>query len=79
MGKILRTGITSKIILLKKNQTSENNEHNEQQANNQLFWNDTYNSNDDNKTITENTDNVLYDIPTNIKNVSPSSQETDSL
>ena len=27
--------------------------------------------NDDNKTATENTDNGLYEIPTNIKNVSP--------
>ena len=70
MGKKLRTRITSKIILLKKNQTSENNEQNDQQAKNQLFSNDTCNSNDDNKTATENTDNGLYEIPTNIKNVS---------
>ena len=52
-------------------QTSGNNKHNEQQAKNQLFSNDTCNSNDDNKTATENTDNGLYEIPTNIKNVSP--------
>ena len=51
-------------------QTSGNNKHNEQQAKNQLFSNDTCNSNDDNKTATENTDNGLYEIPTNIKNVS---------
>ena len=51
-------------------QTSGNNKHNEQQAKNQLFSSDTCNSNDDNKTATENTDNGLYEIPTNIKNVS---------
>ena len=70
MGKILRTRITSKIISLKKNQTSYNNEHNEQHAKNQLFSNDTCNSNDDNKTATENADNVLYEIPTYKKNAS---------
>ena len=34
------------------------------------FFRTTCNSNDDNKTATENTDNGLYEIPTNIKNVS---------
>ena len=38
---------------LGKNQTSGNNKHNEQQAKNQLFSNETCNSNDDNKTATE--------------------------
>ena len=75
MGKKLRTRITSKIILLKKNQTSENNEQNDQQAKNQLFSNDTCNSNDDNKTATENTDNGLYEIPTNTKSVSPKHED----
>ena len=56
---------------LGKNQTSDNNKYNEQQAKNQLFSNDTCNSNDDNKATTENTNNGLYEIPTNIKNVSP--------
>ena len=69
MGKILRTRITSNT--LGKNQTSENNEQNKQQAKNQVFSNDTCNSNDYNKTATENTDNGLYEIPINIKNVSP--------
>ena len=41
--------------LEKKNQTSDNKEHNEQQAKNQLLTNDTCNSNDGNKTATENT------------------------
>ena len=57
MGKILRTGITSKkvsALLKKKNQTSDNKEHNEQQAKNQLLTNNTCNPNDDNKTATEN-------------------------
>ena len=38
---------------------------------NQLFSNDTCNLNDDNKSAKENTDNRLYETPTNIKNVSP--------
>ena len=54
---------------LEKNQTSDNSEHNDQRANNQLFSNDTCNSNDDKKTATESTDNGLHEIPTNIKNV----------
>ena len=54
---------------LEKNQTSDNNEHNEQQANNQLFSNDTCNLKYDYKTATENTENGLYEIPKNIKNV----------
>ena len=70
MGKILRTRITTKKIFLKKNQISDNNEHNEQQAKNQLFSNDTCNSNDDNKTATENAGNGLYEIPTYKKNAS---------
>ena len=45
---------------------------NEQQAKNQLFSNDTCNSNDDNKAATENTDN---EIPTNIKDVSPKHED----
>ena len=56
---------------LGKNQTSDNNKHNEQQPKNQLFSDDTYNLNNGNKTRTENTDNRLYQIPTNIKDVSP--------
>ena len=55
---------------LEKNQISDNNKHNEQQEKNQPFSNDTCNLNDDHKTTTENTDNELYEIPTNIKNVS---------
>ena len=31
--------------------------------------------NDDNKTATENTDNGLYEIPTNVKNVSPKHED----
>ena len=60
---------------LGKNQSSDNNEHNDQQAKNQLFSNNTCNSNDDNKTATENTDNGLSEIPTNIKNVSPKHED----
>ena len=70
LGKILRTRITTKIIFLKKNQISDNNEHNEQPAKNQLFSKDTCNSNDDNKTATENAGNGLYEIPTYKKNAS---------
>ena len=55
---------------LKKNQTSDNNKRKEQQAKNQLLSNDTCDSNNDNKAATENTDSGLYEIPTNIKNVS---------
>ena len=36
----------------KRNQASDNNEHNEQPVKNKLFSNDTCNSNDDNKTAT---------------------------
>ena len=68
MGKIIRTRIISNT--LGKNQTSENNEQNKQEAKNQLFSSDMRNSNDYNKTATENTDNGLYEIPINIKNVS---------
>ena len=31
--------------------------------------------NDGNKTATENTDNGLYEIPTNVKNVSPKHED----
>ena len=65
IGKILRTGITRNNAL-KKNQTSDNNKHNEEQAKIHLFSNDTWRSNDDNKTTTENKDNGLSEIPTNI-------------
>ena len=47
--------------ILEKNCTQEKN---------QLFLNDTCNSNDNNKTTTENKDNRLSKIPTNINNVS---------
>ena len=57
---------------LEKNQTSGNNEHNVIQK---LFSNDTRILNDDNKTATENRDNGLYEIPTNIKNVSPKHED----
>ena len=40
--------------LEKKNQTSDNKKHNEQQAKNQLLTNNTCNPNDDNKRATEN-------------------------
>ena len=36
---------------------------------------DTCNSNDDNKTATENTSNGLYAIPASIKNVSPKHED----
>ena len=42
---------------------------------NQLFSNDTCNLNDDNKSAKENTDNRLYETPTNIKNVSPKHED----
>ena len=38
--------------------------------------NDTYNLNDNNKTATENKDNGLYEIPTNIKNASPKHEDS---
>ena len=47
--------------ILEKNCTQEKN---------QLFSTDTCNSNDDNKTATENKDNRLSKIPTNTNNVS---------
>ena len=56
---------------MKKNQTSDNNEHNEQQKKNQLFLNNTCNLKGYNKTATENTDNGLSEIPTGTKNISP--------
>ena len=67
MGNLLRIEITSELILLKKNQTSENNEHNKQRAKNQLFSNDQSNSNDENKTKTENKNKRLYKMPINIQ------------
>ena len=66
IGNILRTGITSEIMLLEENQTSENNEHNKQQAKNQLFPNDQSNSNNENKTKSENKGKRLSKIPINI-------------
>ena len=66
MGNILRTYLTSEIILLEENQTSENNKHNKQQAKNQLFSNDQNSSNKENKTKTENKDKRLSKIPINI-------------
>lgn len=41
------------------------------QPKNQLFSNNTCNSNNDNKTTTGHTDNRLSKIPTDINNVSP--------
>ena len=67
IGNILRTGITSEIMLLEENQTSENNEHNKQQAKNQLFPNDQSNSNNENKTKSENKGERLSKIPINIQ------------
>ena len=43
--------------------------------NKQLFLDETCNSNDDNKTATENTGNMLYEIPTNIENISPKHED----
>ena len=60
---------------LEKNQTSDNNEHNEQQEKNQLFSNNTCNSNGYNKTAIENTDKGSSEIPTGIKNVSPKHED----
>ena len=55
MGNILRTDLTSEIILLEENQTSENNKHNKQQAKNQLFSNDQNSLNNEKKTKQQKT------------------------
>ena len=75
MGKILRTRITSKIILLKKikPQTITDTMINDQRIS---YFRTTHSIRPmTKKTATESTDNGLHEIPTNINNVPPKHED----
>ena len=69
MEKILRTGITIKIIPLNKIKVQSTTHIMNDKQIISFFFNDTCNSNIESYTITENTNHELSKVPTNINNV----------